>query len=312
MHKVPEGYKRCSRGDQCVHPDGPILPATVEYFSRDAGRASGLHPPCKTCRRFCKTGKMPIYLPDGYRRCSQGDKCIHPEGPALPATADYFYPNGKKLRSMCKLCQSQHSRRINLTPDQLAKRREHDRKYQQKPERKAADHERWLRRKGTAERKAYEKKRGQSPARRLYMREVDKKRRTTPERKNTLRVVKLNRRGANSGTTKLSREDWEYALEYFGQRCAVCGNPPGLWHTLGGDHWIPVSKGGLTIPTNIVPLCNTQKGVPAGVPCCNQSKSDKLPNEWLIERFGKRKANEILKRVNTYFESVRKRKRQDT
>lgn len=41
--------KRCSKGEQCAHPDGPNLPANTEYFSRDARGKCGLRAECKAC-----------------------------------------------------------------------------------------------------------------------------------------------------------------------------------------------------------------------------------------------------------------------
>lgn len=40
--------KRCSRGDQCLHPEGPNLPATTKYFHR---KGDGLRAMCKACRK---------------------------------------------------------------------------------------------------------------------------------------------------------------------------------------------------------------------------------------------------------------------
>jgi hypothetical protein len=42
------GYKRCSRGDACVHPKGPVLP--ISEFYKDRTRKSGLACACKACR----------------------------------------------------------------------------------------------------------------------------------------------------------------------------------------------------------------------------------------------------------------------
>ena len=39
---------------------------------------------------------------------------------------------------------------------------------------------------------------------------------------------------------------------------------------------------------------------------CNNKKHSKMPNEWLVEEYGTRKANEILDKVRTFFETVRK------
>jgi hypothetical protein len=97
--------------------------------------------------------------------------------------------------------------------------------------------------------------------------------------------------------------DWQYALDYFGGCCAACGRPQGLWHTLAADHWAPLSRGGPTTPDNIVPLCH-------GVGGCNNSKSDRDPAEWLIEKFGPRKGRAIQRRIETFLNS-RKPKDED-
>lgn len=94
--------------------------------------------------------------------------------------------------------------------------------------------------------------------------------------------------------------DWEYALDYFGGCCAVCGRPVGLWHTLAMDHWIPLNSPDCpgTVPTNMLPLCHGRGG-------CNNSKSDKEAKQWLIARFGKLKAKQILQQIEVFFSTVR-------
>lgn len=106
--------------------------------------------------------------------------------------------------------------------------------------------------------------------------------------------------------TAFTRKDWRYALAYFDNRCAVCGRSEDMWTKLAADHWIPVTSPHCpgTIPTNIVPLCHAMPGVPAGVPCCNQSKFNHEPLDWLQKRFGKREAERIAKRVQEYFETI--------
>jgi 5-methylcytosine-specific restriction endonuclease McrA len=96
--------------------------------------------------------------------------------------------------------------------------------------------------------------------------------------------------------------DFAYMMGYWNDRCAVCGKQAGLWHTLAVDHWIPVSKGGGSTKTNLVPLCHARQ---SAVECCNQNKSDKDPVEWLEGKFGKRKAAQILKRINAYFNALK-------
>lgn len=90
-------------------------------------------------------------------------------------------------------------------------------------------------------------------------------------------------------------------LEYFSGRCAVCNRQlKDLFgtHTVHWDHWIPLTKGGGTTPDNMLPLCGGQGG-------CNQSKGAKLPEKWLLKQFGKRKAAEILAKIEAYFEWVK-------
>lgn len=49
---VPAGFKRCSNYlNVCCHPDGPILPATSEYFYRHKRRDDGLDNRCKPCSK---------------------------------------------------------------------------------------------------------------------------------------------------------------------------------------------------------------------------------------------------------------------
>lgn len=97
--------------------------------------------------------------------------------------------------------------------------------------------------------------------------------------------------------------DWEYTLEYWGHSCAVCGQPATLWSTLAMDHWIPVSQGGGTTPSNILPLCHTN--VKGGFPGCNNFKSSRDPAEWVQERLGKRKAKQKLAEIEAFFKTVR-------
>jgi ribosomal protein S27E len=91
-------------------------------------------------------------------------------------------------------------------------------------------------------------------------------------------------------------DDWTRALEYWGNTCAVCGRPPGLWHTLSQDHWLPLSHSDCpgTVAMNMLPLCY-------GVDGCNNSKGKKHPRKWLIERLGSRKGRKKIAEIEAYF-----------
>lgn len=102
--------------------------------------------------------------------------------------------------------------------------------------------------------------------------------------------------------SSLSASDWQFALSYFEGCCAACGRPPGLWHTLVADHWIPLSSSDCpgTVAWNIVPLCHDKKD---GVGGCNNSKYNTRPAEWLVKKYGKRKGWSILLRIEEYLKS---------
>lgn len=100
-----------------------------------------------------------------------------------------------------------------------------------------------------------------------------------------------------------TRQDWDRAVEYFNGCCAVCGRQlKDLFgtHTAAIDHWIPVASPECpgAIVTNCVPLC-------AGLGGCNNSKGAKEAGIWLTEKFGKREAAMILKKIAAYFEYVK-------
>lgn len=46
---VPDGYKRCNRGDTCLHADGPILPADEHHFY--PAKRGGFRSYCIPCSR---------------------------------------------------------------------------------------------------------------------------------------------------------------------------------------------------------------------------------------------------------------------
>lgn len=104
-------------------------------------------------------------------------------------------------------------------------------------------------------------------------------------------------RKANVPNT-LSDDDWQFALEFFNHRCAVCERPVNDWLKLSKDHWIPISKGGGTTPDNIVPLCHGFDG-------CNSSKNNHEPDVWLIRMFPE--AEEIKARIGRFFVAIAER-----
>jgi len=91
-------------------------------------------------------------------------------------------------------------------------------------------------------------------------------------------------------------------MSYWQQTCAVCGREEGLWHTLAIDHWIPLASPECpgTIASNMLPLCH-------GIDGCNNSKKHSPPEVWLLQRFGKHKAKQIIAKIASYFAVVQER-----
>ena len=99
-----------------------------------------------------------------------------------------------------------------------------------------------------------------------------------------------------------TEKDRQRMLDYWGHCCCICGRPAGLWHVLANEHWQPESKGGSFTPDNILPMCHAMKD---GENCCNNSKYNNDPIEWLVKTFGKRKAKTKLSEIERYFDWIK-------
>lgn len=259
--------------------------------------------------------------PSIYKTCSRGDKCLNPLGSRQPATPEFFYKKATSedgLRAECKYCFgisrgalpiSRHvvpdgykrcksgSSCLNKVGPILPKTREYFRVYRDKFQARclkcmSAYHKSI--RTGSAKRAAaeYRHLKAQTPE--------------EQEAQKNRSIARYARKHSLPVAFRVS--DWRFALEYFGNCCAVCGRPAGLWHTLAQDHWIPLTpnynlKGDNpgSVPTNIVPLCH-------GLDGCNNRKHNNDPVVWLIDTFGPRKAKTINRRISRYFAAVSQRK----
>jgi len=94
-----------------------------------------------------------------------------------------------------------------------------------------------------------------------------------------------------------SPADWQRCLNHWGGRCAVCGTAEGDGLCIAADHWIPLSKGGTTDRTNIVPLCHGYSG-------CNNGKRDKMPLDWLYHKLGQDAGQKKAAEIEEYFASL--------
>lgn len=309
---IPDGYKQCSRCHQ-------NKPATTEYFSRRSTARDGLNAMCKDCisdREGGKRRQSSLPTPLGMKRCS---KCKE----IKPATKEYF--SGKQggvhgLRPECKNCQrrdaadykARNSDQINERERaryaaNIEKEHERSRKYTKSHPQKTQERVRRWNEAHPEQREERERKRREKD------KDKDRKRQRDWGCANPLKVrAKYHRRRSKKQghEATLTANEWQQALDYFGGCCAVCGRAKDFWTVIAADHWIPVSDqrpdNPGTVATNIIPLCHARKGVPAGEPSCNQSKSNKDPVQWLIEKLGKQKANKKLTEIEAYFSLVRK------
>jgi len=108
------------------------------------------------------------------------------------------------------------------------------------------------------------------------------------------RARKLDLKFSNLG---YKQADWNKCITYWGNKCAACGRIEGDGVIISADHWIPLSKGGITHITNIIPLCHGKDG-------CNNKKHDKYPLDWLLYCFTENEARKIYNSVEEYFKSV--------
>jgi len=123
------------------------------------------------------------------------------------------------------------------------------------------------------------------------------------EHKALVNVDTIRRRATKRNLpSSFSVADWHRCLAYWNDRCAICGRPVGLWHTLAQEHWIPIcdprpdNPG--TVVTNILPMCHARRDGDGG---CNNSKWRRDPIVWLNEKLGPRKAKRKLAEIETYF-----------
>lgn len=114
----------------------------------------------------------------------------------------------------------------------------------------------------------YRRRRGDESLvhRRRYLRQWRKEH---PEENRKQRRNEGNRRRAQLAglTSTLTESQWEYAIAWFGGRCAYCGVTGVPLHQ---EHVVALSAGGGHVASNIIPACNR----------CNASKRDRPLEAW--------------------------------
>ncbi len=232
------------------------------------------------------------------KQCIRREKCVNPLGCWLPATAEYFRVEKKVkcgFRGDCRKCELEAKRVYRIDHPEAV--RAADRKLRERNIDKRREGYRRYAREHRDERIAYAHEYDE-------LNRDAKLERGRQWRQGHPEQVRdgCRRRRANKSRlpNDFTPQDAVRSINYFNGVCAYCGCSARLFDrssVLHLDHYIPLTTQNCpgTITENIVPACQT----------CNQSKTNKDPEQWLIQRFGKRKANAILKRIHAYFDWVR-------
>lgn len=278
--------KRCSKCDR-------TLPRTNEYFYNHRSTKDRLSHWCKECTRASqleaarKRGVQPKTpaVVDGKRRCFVCDTW-------KPADTEHFvYANSRQF-GICIECNRTKAREYYHANAEC--RRQYAKQYTERRREDLRLYYANYRREHLEERRQNDREYGRQH------REEARQRLSSWRARNSEKVLLLHQRRRTNKRrlpTTLTVRQWNNALNYFNGCCAYCGKQRDFWNVLHADHFVPLSSPNCegTTPTNIIPACKS----------CNLSKHAQQPEVWLERRFGKRKAREILKRIETYFEWVR-------
>jgi 5-methylcytosine-specific restriction endonuclease McrA len=205
----------------------------------------------------------------------------------LPATTEFFYKKKNGLYGLFSWCKVCHNRMT--TPPATRWNKEH-------PERVRANSRRYAQ--NNPQKVSNAKLRWQSSNPQKTAIATKKYRKANSHK--TKVIAHRYRARKRSLPDTFTPQEWLACLGYFNYTCCVCGAQ--LRDLFGNvephaDHWIPIASELCTgtIATNMVCLCNS----------CNRSKHAKLPEQWLEQKYGAKKAKAILARVNAYFDSLK-------
>jgi 5-methylcytosine-specific restriction endonuclease McrA len=305
----PEGFRACTKCNE--------IKVLEEFYTDPKGRF-GRMSVCMKCRSKAKPKPQ---AKEGYRFCT---KC----GEEKPATPEYF-PIQKKNRSgidsRCHICASKASQRWYEKkkiedPDyskriywkDVEKSRQQNRTYYSRnivqhransvrkyyeniEESRRKNREDYYRHREDRKEKSRKWRQANPERYRDYNRQWTE---NNPETHKSMQQAKDQRRRARKRNlpSNFTLGDWQYCLEYWGSKCAVCGSH----ENLHADHWIALSKEGTlgTVPENMIVLCSH----------CNRTKHATESKVWLIRKLGEEAGLAKLAEIEAYFQHLRERK----
>lgn len=118
------------------------------------------------------------------------------------------------------------------------------------------------------------------------------------------KVRAMNERALAKGLpATLTEQQVAQCLTYFNRECAVCGRSEMHGVRIHLDHWIPITDPNCpgSVVSNIIPLCGSRRG---STFCCNNTKHNRDPIEWLFDEYGEESASQKLARINAYFNAL--------
>lgn len=112
-----------------------------------------------------------------------------------------------------------------------------------------------------------------------------RRRENATKKKHTDFVGNMKRRGEVD--VSYTHDQWKQTCIFFEGKCAYCGRTMRSGERLTKDHLVPVSDGGATIQSNIVPACGS----------CNSSKGKEEWRSWFMKQpfFSQDRMNRIFK-----------------
>jgi hypothetical protein len=295
----------------CAHC-GETRPLSEFHYNANTNTYRG---PCKKCKVESQRTDESVAL--GFKRCT---KC----GETLPATSEYFKKESRNisgLANICKQCATAYTK--EYYQENSEDRRDYSKRWHYAHRERALQRSRLRYR--THKKEHREKGKRWYEANREHVRETERKRylanrerlieRTRQwRRENAERYRRYNKTwfANNPDKTAAIRKsvdtrrrartrnlpntfvaaDWRRCLEYWGNRCAVCGSTD----QLHADHWIPLVHRDCpgTVIGNMLCLCSH----------CNRTKSARNAILWLTEKLGEEAAKQKLAEIEAYFEYV--------
>lgn len=283
MNEMPS--KRCSRGEQCAHPNGPILP--LSEYSKRSDRPIGVQSRCKVCQQ--QMDKEHYWSSQERRDRNKTDaaRSRHNVRDRDRRAADPEY--AERCRERARAYRDKHPEAAHRAASRSRERYSTDPEYRQRnleqqrqrlrqnPDRRInllkrnrERKDRWNEQRREAN-KEYNRRYQSDPEYRTRQNAERRQRMISDPEYRSRKLAANRRRRARKSGARGSHTGADILRQYETQRgrCYYCGvelasvKP----HV---DHVIPLDQGGSDSPENLVIACRF----------CNLSKHNRTPEQW--------------------------------